>query len=171
MQGGRRYGGGLVEVERRAVWGGGVGVYNLDETHSKWKILVAGGVWGATLAMCGGELASVGGMKDGGGSKEVKVRRGGRWTSMSSMLVGCGRSCALSISGGGLLVMGGAGNLDRDINDVQVFDGETWHFGPPLPERCAAMSAVVHGNQVFMMGGAGMKRAVWSANITDLVSH
>ena len=166
------YGGGVVEVEGRVVWGGGGGrVYRFDEVSSKWVRLADGGEVRATLAVCGGEMVSVGGYKGGGYSKEVKVWRGGRWTSMTEMLVGCSRSCVVSVSGGVLLVMGGRGDGYRDLNDVQIFDGRTWHMGPPLPHTCAAMSAVVHGDLVFVMGGWGMERAVWSANITDLVSH
>ena len=172
VRGGRGgYGGGLVEVEGRAVWGGYGGVYVLDEASSKWERVADDIRWGATLAVWGRELVSVGGRKDGGGSKEVVVWRGGRWTSMSNMLVGCGWPCVLSISGGGMVVMGGIGGVRVMLRDVQVFDGETWHFGPPLPERCWGMSAVVHGDHVFVVGGGGMERAVWSANITDLVSY
>ena len=165
-------GGGVVEVEGRVVWGGG-GVYRFDEVSSKWVRLADGGEVAATLAVCGGELVSVGGYKDGGGvfSKEVRMLRGGRWTSMTKMLVGCRNSCVVSVSGGVLLVMGGYGDGLRLLNDVQIFDGRTWHMGPPLPRRCERMSAVVHGDLVFVMGGVGMERAVWSANITDLVSH
>ena len=167
---GRYYGGGVVEVEGRVVWGGlGGGVYRFDEVRSQWERL-ADGEDGATLAVCGGEMVSVGGLKDGGGSKEVMVWRGGRWTSMTEMLVGCRRSCVVSVSGVVLLVMGG-GDGRMSLNVVQIFDGRTWHMGPPLPRSCAAMSAVVHGDLVFVVGGGGMERAVWSANITDLVSH
>ena len=172
-RGGRGWGGGVVEVEGRVVWGGGRGgrVYRFDEVSSQWERL-ADDEWEATLAVCGGEMVYVGGYKGGGGgSKEVKVWRGGRWTSMTEMLVGCSRSCVVSVSGGVLLVMGGAGDGLRFLNDVQIFDGRTWHMGPPLPQPCAAMSAVVHGDLVFVMGVGGMERAVWSANITDLVSH
>ena len=161
--------GGLVEVEGRAVWGGDDGVYVLDEASSKWERVAVSVRYGARLAVCGGELVSVGGVKGGGCSKEVEVWRGGRWTSMSNMLVECCAPCVLSISGGGMVVMGGYD--DGFVWDVQVFDGKTWHFGPPLPERCWSMSAVVHGDHVFVMGGYSMERAVWSANITDLVSH
>ena len=54
-----------------------------------------------------------------------------------------------------------------------MFDGgtQTWHRGPSLPKPCDRMSAVVHGDMVFVMGGAGMARAVWCADIRDLVSH
>ena len=166
------WGGGLVEVEGRAVWGGHDGVFGLDEASSKWKRVADGVRWMATLAVCGGELVSVGGVKDDGGgvSKEVVVWRGGRWTSMTNMLVGCWSPCVLSISGGGMVVMGGHGGV-IGLRYVQMFDGETWHFGSPLPERCYRMSAVVHGDHVFVVGGGGMEQAVWSANITDLVSH
>ena len=166
------WGGGVVEVEGRVVWGrGGGGVYRLDEVRSKWEML-ADGEWGATLAVCGGEMVSVGGLKGVGvSSKVVRVWRGGRWTSMTKMLVGCWRSCVVSVSEGVLLVMGGHGDGDRDLNVVQIFDGRTWHMGPPLPRPCWHMSAVVHGDLVFVVGGYGMERAVWSANITDLVSH
>ena len=167
-------GGGVVEVEGRVVWGGqGGGVYRFDEVSSVW-VRLADGQRAATLGVFGGELVSVGGyMDDVVNSKEVKVLRGGRWTSMTMMLVRCYRSCVVSVSGGVLLVMGGEGLMNGDslLNDVQIFDGRTWHMGPPLPRPCWGMSAVVHGDLVFVMGGGGMKRAVWSANITDLVSH
>ena len=179
LLGGRRGGGGgLVEVEGRVVWGGyggDRGVHMLDEVRSKWSRVADGGEWGGTLAVCGGRLVWVGGYKGGGvRSKEVKELRGGRWSAMPDMLVGCSRSCVLSVSGGGMVVMGGRGDGDwRDLNDVQVFDGgtQTWHRGPSLPKPCNTMSAVVHGDLVFVMGGVGMDRAVWCADIRDLVSH
>ena len=177
VQGGRGgVGGGLVEVEGRVVWGGvygGGGVYMLDEVRSKWSRVAGGGEWGGTLAVCGGRLVWVGGRKDGVRSKEVKELRGGRWSVMPDMLVGCEWSCVLSVSGGGMVVMGGVGDVWRDLNDVQVFDGgtQTWHRGPSLPKPCCLMSAVVHGDLVFVMGGYGMDRAVWCADIRDLVSH
>ena len=167
-------GGGLVEVEGRVVWGGGGygGVHMLDEVRSKWSRVADGGKVGGTLAVCGGRLVWVGGRKDDVKSKEVKELRGGRWSNMPDMLVGCRWSCVLSVSGGGMVVMGGEGDRGG-LNDVQVFDGgtQTWHRGPSLPEPCCLMSAVVHGDMVFVMGGFGMDRAVWCADIRDLVSH
>ena len=105
--------------------------------------------------------------------KEVMVWRGGRWSLMSDMFVGCWRSCVVSVGGGGLVVMGGQGDGPKYLADVQVFDGktQTWHFGPSLPKPCSRMSAVVHEDLVFVMGGYGMAAAVWCANINDLVSH
>ena len=176
VQGGRGdVGGGLVEVEGRVVWGGGDGggVYMLDEVRSEWSRVADGGEWAGRLAVCGERLVWVGGLKGGGvRSKEVMELRGERWSHMPDMLVGCGWSCVLSVSGGGMVVMGGSDGY-RLLNDVQVFDGgtQTWHRGPSLPEPCCDMSAVVHGDMVFVMGGLGMDRAVWCADIRDLVSH
>ena len=165
-------GGGLVEVEGRVVWGGRGGVYMYEE--DRWsRVADDGEMWG-TLAVCGGRLVWVGGWKDGVISKEVKELRGGRWSAMSDMLVGCWWSCVVSVSGGGMVVMGGLGDgVRRYLNDVQVFDGgtQTWHRGPSLPKPCWSMSAVVHGDVVFVMGGVGIDRAVWCADIRDLVSH
>ena len=173
-QGGRGwYGGGLVEVEGRVVWGGGGrAVYRLEE-KDKWKRWTDDVEKWATLAVCGGRLVAAGGLKDGVYSKKVMVWRGGRWSLMSDMLVGCRRSCVVSVGGGGLVVMGGLSDGYKYLAAVQVFDGktQTWHFGPSLPKRCAAMSAVVHEDLVFVMGGARMGTAVWCANINDLVSH
>ena len=174
MRGGRggAYDGGLVEVEGRVVWGGYRGVYMYEE--DRWSRVADGSEYGGTLAVCGGRLVWVGGYKDGVMSKEVKELRGGRWSAMPDMLVGCRWSCVVSVSGGGMLVMGGVGDGWRDLNDVQVFDGgtQTWHRGPSLPKPCGLMSAVVHGDVVFVMGGCGgMDRAVWCADIRDLVSH
>ncbi|KAL5506702.1 hypothetical protein EMCRGX_G008427 [Ephydatia muelleri] len=160
-------GGGLVELEGRVVWRGGDGygiyggyrgeVYMLDEVRSEWSRVAVGGEVEGTLAVCGGRLVWVGGDKGGVMSKEVKELRGGRWSDMPDMLVGCKWSCVLSVSGGGLVVMGGVGyggwgDGERDLNDVQVFDGgtQTWHRGPSLPKPCYAMSAVVHGDLVFV---------------------
>eukprot|EP00731_Ephydatia_muelleri_P004359 Em0002g535a len=175
VRGGRGYGGGggLVEVEGRVVWGGGYGggVYVLDEMRSKWSRVADGGELGGTLAVCVGRLVWVGGWKDGVWSKEVKELSIARWSHMSDMLVECRGFCVLSVSGGGMVVMGGAGDGGL-LNDVQVFDGgtQTWHRGPSLPKRCSHMSAVVHGDLVFVMGGLGMDRAVWCADIHDLQS-
>ena len=174
-------GGGLVEVEGRVVWGGyggvlfGGGVYMYEE--DRWSRVADGGEVGGTLAVCGGRLVWVGGVKDGVWSKkyskEVKELRGGRWSAMTDMLVWCRESCVVSVSGGGMVVMGGYGDGGISLNDVQVFDGgtQTWHRGPSLPKPCWNMSAVVHGDVVFAMGGRGMDRAVWCADIRDLVSH
>ena len=172
VEGGRGlYGGGLVEVEGEVVWGGG-GVYRLDD-KDKWKRWTDNFEDGATLGVCGGELVSAGGRKGSVCSKKVMVWRGWRWSLMSDMLVGCRRSCVVSVGGGGLVVMGGYGDGGKVLADVQVFDGktQTWHFGPSLPKPCWRISAVVHGDLVFVMGGYRMDRAVWCANINDLVSH
>ena len=162
-----------MEVEGRVVWGRGVGgVYRLDD-KDKWKRLTDGVGYRATLGVCGGELVATGGWKDYVRSKKVMVWRGGRWSLMADMFVGCTRSCVVSVGGGGLVLMGGKGDGGKDLADVQVYDGktQTWHFGPSLPKPCWAMSAVVHGDLVFVMGGAYMATAVWCANINDLVSH
>ena len=92
-------GGGLVEVEGRVVWGGGYGggVYMYEEDRWSRVAELAG-----TLAVCGGRLVWVGGWKDVGVvSKKVKELRGGRWSAMPDMLVGCVLSCVISVSGGG----------------------------------------------------------------------
>ena len=175
VRGGRGlYGGGLVEVEGSVVWGGyGGGVHMLDEVRSEWSRVADDGEVAGTLAVCGGRLVWVGGVKDDVMSKEVKELRGGRWSDMPDMLVGCWGSCVLSVSGGGMVVMGGVGDGGWRLNDVQVFDGgtQTWHRGPSLPKPFGRMSAVVHGDMVFVMGGWDMDRAVWCADIRDLVSH
>ena len=172
--GGRRYGGGVVEVEGRVALGrGGVseGVYILDVVNYNWN-KVANFELGAALAVYGGRLLSFGGHEDDVCTKKVMELREGNWSLISEMLVECARSCVLSVDGGGMVVMGGKGDGGL-LNDVQVFDDktQTWHRGPSLPKPCAAMSAVVHGNRVFVMGGDGMDRAVWCTDIHDLVSH
>ena len=177
VQGGRGMvvGGGLVELEHRIVWGGGYGVnkgvYTYEE--DRWSRAADGGEVAGTLAVCGRRLVFVGGLKNDVCSKEVKELKGGRWFLTSNMLVGCLGACVLNASGGGMVVMGGIGVGKTHFNDVQVFDGgtQTWHRGPSLPKPCWAMSAVVHGDLVFVMGGWGMDRAVWCADIRDLVSH
>ena len=163
-----------MEVEGKVVWGGGKkgGVYWIDK-KKQWKILIDDVELGATLLGCDGKLVAVGGLKGEVYSKKVMAWSGGRWSPISDMLLGCRMSCVVSIGGGSLVVMGGWGDGRKLLNAVQVFDGkaQTWHFGPPLPKRCWALSAVLHGDLVFVMGGGGLDRAVWCANVNDLVSH
>ena len=158
-----------MEVNGKAVWGGGLKkeVYFFDK---KWQIMMDNIELGATLAVCDGKLVAVGGLTNNN-SKKVTMWSEGRWLHMPEMLLGCRKSCVVGVSGG-LVVMGGFGDGKRDLNVVQVFDGETqtWHYGPSLPKKCSAMSAVMHGDLVFLMGGVGMNGAVWCANINDLVS-
>ena len=159
-----------------AVWGGGGKVYRYEESKDIWGRMSGSIDCGATLGMCGGRLVAVGGWRGGGMySKKVMVWRAGKWSQMSEMLVACGNSCVVSVDGGGLLVMGGIGDGEIFLDDVQVFDGEAqlWYMydGLSLPEPCGNISSVVHGDVLFMMGGDGMDRSVWCANITDLVSH
>ncbi|KAL5475152.1 hypothetical protein EMCRGX_G027217 [Ephydatia muelleri] len=170
-------GGGLVELDGRVVWGVKLGLYSYDQVNSKWDRMVdGGGDVGARLAMCGDRLVLVGGWDGSVNSKKVKVFNEGKWSTMPEvipdMLVGCECSCILSVSEGGMVVMGGLGVGGRDVNDVQVFDSKakTWHKGPSLPLPVRSMSAVVHGDLVFVMGGWGMKTAVWCAKICDLTS-
>ena len=82
----------MCSKQGRAVWGGLDGAFVLNEASLEWERVADGVRLGATLAMCGGELMSVGGMEDGSISKEV----GGRWTSMSNMLVECMYPCVVS---------------------------------------------------------------------------
>ena len=176
MRGGQGYGGGgLVEVEGSVVWEGYGGVYEFDEVISGWKKVAYGGELGGRLAVCKERIVWVGGVKDGVSRPSTKVMElsGEIWSLMSDMLVGCRWSCVLSVSRGGMVVMGGLSDGDRLLNDVQVFDGktQTWHRGPSLPQPCWAISAVIHGDLVFVMGGHGMDRAAWCADISDLMSH
>lgn len=166
------YAGGLLEVEGRIIWGRGEvgGVFWLDE-NSGWERM-SDVDSGARLAVCEGKFVCVGGYKDHAFSKKVMMLRGEEWTLMPDMLLGCVRSCVVGVGGERLIVMGGKGDRWRDFDDVQIYDGkeQIWHKGPSLPERCWAMSSIVHGDLIFVMGGEGMDRKVWCANVNDLVS-
>ena len=172
-RGGRGCGGGLVLVDGTVVWGGGgEGVYQLDEVEKRWNKLTDCTTW-ATLGVCSGRLVSVGGDVPPAYSDEVMVWKGGEWTCMPGMVTACRQSCVVAVDGGGLLVMGGEGCRIKALDTIQVFDSttQTWHIGPPLPQPCKNMSAAVYGDLVFVMGGWPMDRAVWCANISDLVSN
>lgn len=176
------YGGGLVESAGMVYWGrGGVNggrVYRFNQkvlSNETWERVISGGLeYGSRLAVCGGRLVVVGGLKGAGVVeyiKKVMVRDDQKWIPMSVMPVGCAEPCVISVGGGGLIVMGGQGLNGRRLNTVQVYDvkKQTWFEGPTLPLPCQSMSAVVHGDLVFMMGGDGMGKAVWCASISELV--
>ena len=172
-RGSLRGGGGPLEVGGRVMWIGGSNIYILDEVKSKWEKAANSSEFRSTLAVCEGRLIALGGYGNGMYSKKIMELRGERWSLMSEMLLGCTGPCVVTVGGGGMVVMGGIGDGHKQLRDVQVFDGrtQTWHRGPSLPQPCRGMSVVVHGDLVFMMGGWGMDRAVWCADIRDLVSH
>ena len=133
-----------------------------------------GGGCCGTLAVAGKKLMCVGGLHNGLCSNEVMLWSKDEWApviGMKNMPVACWKSCMVDVDSKYMLVIGGLDNLGR-LSSVQIYNHEThtWHMGPPLPLPCWATSAVVHGGLVYVMGGLGMDRAVWSANITDLVS-
>ena len=167
-------GGGCVQIMDRVVWGKAIygGVYISDEVNSRWEKLTDVECE-ATLSVCRGMLVSIGGYKDGVFSKKVELWKEGKWTIMTHMLLGCMWPCVVSLSDGGLLVMGGRDGDWSALKSVQVYDGITkaWQLGPPLPHSWSAMSAVVHKDLVYLAGGYGMNKEVWSAKIDHLVSH
>ena len=175
-------GGGLVKVEDRVVWlQGETGVmYELKEENNKWKKLIGISEKGATLAVWSGNLLCVGGWKDGDYSKKIMVPKKGKWYVMTEMLLGCSGPCVVSISDC-LVVIGGSGIGNRivevtgglryvtNLTEVQVYDGKTWKYGPQLPQQCHAISAVAHGDLIFVLAGGLSEHAAWCLNITDLV--
>lgn len=169
--------GGLVKADSKILWRGERGgMYDFDVDNSKFeKIAGDGGGCCGTLAVTGKNLMCVGGLYNNGKcSNEVMLWSKVEWATvigMKNMPVACWKSCVVDVDSKYMLVIGGVGNLGR-LNSVQIYNHETqtWHMGPPLPLPCWATSAVVHGGLVYVMGGLGMDRAVWSANITDLVS-
>ena len=176
------YGGGLVESNGIVFWGrGGVNggrVYRFNQSELSnvtWERVISDGVeYGSRLAASGGRLVVVGGLKGAGVVeyiKKVQVWDEQKWNPMVEMPVGCAEPCVVSADGGGLIVMGGQGLYGRSLNTVQVYDvkKQAWFMGPPLPLQCQSMSAVVHGDLVFIMGGNGMGRAVWCASISEMV--
>ena len=175
VRGGRWGYGGLVGFDGDVFWGGVGGVYKLNKVNWESERVADDCESGATLAVSGRRLVSVGGEKGGiTGKRRVREWRNGKWEDISSMLIGCRFPCVVSLGDGGLIVMGGEGKgAWNRLNDVQVFDRKTqsWHIGPPLPQACVAMSAVVHDGMVIVMGGGGMKRAVWCTEINSMVSN
>ena len=174
--GGPEYGGGLVKLNNTIMWAGGEdrGVYMLNESMNMWDKVTDGFPIGAKLAVCGGHLVAIGGLRDGlTRTKNILMWNENKWTNIPDMLVICERSCVVSIGGDILVVMGGMSEDDRFLNTVQVFDGksQTWYYGPSLPWRCMDMSAVVYDNKIIMMGGAGTAKSVCYIEINELVSY
>ena len=174
VRGGRWGYGGLVELDDEVKWGGAGGVYGFDKKYSSWRIVADDCGGGATLAVYGKELVAVGSEKGGSvGRTRMRMWRNWEWETISHMPVGCRFPSVVSVDGDGLIVMGGEGkDIWHRLSDVQVFDGKTntWSIGPPLPRPCVAMSAVVHKDTVIVMGGGGMGKSVWCADVRKMVS-
>ena len=84
---------------------------------------------------------------------------------MSDMLVRYDGSYVVSVSGSGIVVVGGAGG--EHLNDVQVFDGEshTWHRGT-LPFSSLTVQCDVK-DVVFSKEEGGHTSCVWSKISVD----
>ena len=91
---------------------------------------------------------------------------------MSDMLVRCDGSYVVSVSGSGIVVVGGAGG--EHLNDVQVFDGEshTWHRGTlpfsSLTVQCDVKDVVFSKEEGGTLAVCGV-RLVWIGGVKDVV--
>ena len=165
-----------MEVNHVLLWQRSSAIYSINDgkwlTSSNWNEDVDKM---ATLAVTGGNLVAVGSSRY---ENVVKVMKESTctWTKMKDdMKMGCNCCCVVSVGEAGLLVMGGLfcdeDEGEKKLSCVQVYDGKKWAFGDSLPEECHSMSAAVHGDLLFLMGGNGMNKEVWCTNTKDLVRH
>ncbi len=57
-----------------------------------------------------------------------------------------------------LVVAGGKGDNDNDLDTVEVLEHEQWSVVQPLPKKCWRVESVLHGENLYFMGGIGQSR-------------
>ena len=70
-----------------------------------------------------------------------------------------------------LVVAGGRGADDEDLDTVEILVGEQWVTVQPLPQKCWRMESVIHGGYLYFLGGEGQGRDVYNCEVKSILSN
>ena len=126
-------------------------------THSKWSELPDCPNYDFSLAIVNSLLTAIGGKTP----TKYKVTNSlfsftdNKWTSQFPPMPTKRCVTAVVCNGRSLVVAGGVGEKDKNLNTVEVMDTETleWSTASSLPHPLTQASATLCGNQVYMLGG------------------
>ena len=69
-----------------------------------------------------------------------------------------------------LVVAGGKGSGERELNVVELLLGDQWSTVDPLPAPCYFMHSTLHDGNLYFMGGGRQDDTVYTCSCTSLIS-
>ena len=103
------------------------------------------------------------------------LSEGNKWVFYNSdemMDINTARMGAVAVSSAlNIVVAGGFNDSGNRMSSVEVYDNlsKMWFFTSKLPARCAELkSALVHGDQWYLLGGANQFKNVYKASLKQL---
>ena len=143
-----------------------------DFTEDSWDKLDTPTEWYA-LATYHSQLVLVGGVcpESGRGTNQLWVLDKGKWTKpLPPMKTKRFQASAVSMDDH-LIVAGGCVASDVGLLDeVEVYDGNSWRYVQPLPKACSRMVSVLFDGEWYLAGGLGQGRKVYHTSVESLVS-
>ncbi|NIX55748.1 MAG: hypothetical protein GWN14_07415 [candidate division Zixibacteria bacterium] len=122
---------------------------------------------GAVAAVVNNDVYVMGGYYFGPLNSYEKYLRGQGWTSVGSMLYGCGAASGAAYDNQ-IWIVGGE-NQSGILNNVQYFDANgsgIWNNGPPLQTERKNLAVARVGNTLYAIGG---KRGHHAGSVTDVM--
>jgi len=126
----------------------------------RWEILpscprhragTAAVAWRGRLYLIGGTFNADGSMEDGEAAVDVFNPATRKWTIGPPM--GVRRMWAAAAVCGDTIVVAGGHHDDRELNDVEQFDGQMWTAMPPMRVARERAHAFVLGDAIHVAGG------------------
>jgi len=146
-------------------------IYTYDPTIDTWETLQSPTRYSALttyhnkLLLAGGEEASTGQT-----TNQLWVFEGGEQTWTQPLPPMTTRRCGASaVSTQDHLMVAGGQNNCRDLNTVEVFDGQQWVTADPLPKSCGYMKSTSHDGHYYLMGGSCQGTSVFRTSLQSLV--
>lgn len=69
-----------------------------------------------------------------------------------------------------LIVIGGEGEKGR-LTSIEIFDGQNWTIlSCRLPKACSKIKSTVLGDRIYMLGGDGQEKKLFSASLPSLLT-
>ena len=175
-----------VEFDEKIYIGSGYGqsdeisreLYCYDPHTDKWEDCPASSTMYFAMAIFDQQLLLIGGKENNTFSNKVLYLAAdkSKWVAhkkedMPEMLSAKAGAVAAS-SAFSLVVAGGYDDTRFRVNTVEVYDRrmKMWFRAPELPQKCAELkTAVVHGDQWYLLGGANQSKQVFTASLQNLV--
>lgn len=175
-----------VEFEKKIYIGSGYGqsdeksrqIYCYNPVSDEWEDCPSSSAQNFAMAVFENKLLLIGGKENNAYIKKVQYLAENKadWIfykseDMPEMLTARAGAVATS-SRFGLIVAGGYDDSRNRVGMVEVYDRrvKTWFKAPPLPYPCAELkTALVHGDQWYLLGGSNQYKKVFTTSLPKLV--
>ena len=162
-----RYCDAIVDGNKVYFRGGYRSLFTYNISNSSWLQLPDCPFGSCSLAIVNGQLTTIGG--DPFTNKLMSLTDERKWTEKFPPMPTKRMSATAVCTGTVLIIAGGHGENDT-LATVEVLNFETsrWSTAADLPKPLSYSSAAVHGDQLYMLGGALGGKSVYTCSVSAL---